>query len=226
MILGNVSPALRPLAVWAAVTSAAVGAWVLASTSAVAVTSQRAWAGSFEELLVGVAAGSLIAATTWWWLVTTTVVVGVVVGRPPSGRGLTRRLVLVACGVAVVAGVSSPALAGGGSQGSGLAGLPLPDRAEAGASRTPTPHQDRVVVRSPHAQLPSLAATTRDRPITVRAGDSLWSIARAGLVPGASADEIDATWRALYAANRAEIGPDPDLIRPGQRLRAPTDTDR
>jgi nucleoid-associated protein YgaU len=32
---------------------------------------------------------------------------------------------------------------------------------------------------------------------------------------------IDRRWREIYAANRAVVGPDPDLIRPGERLRLP-----
>lgn len=54
----------------------------------------------------------------------------------------------------------------------------------------------------------------------VKVGDSLWTIAR-GLIsdPNPSARTIDRTWRALWEANRAAIGADPSLIRPGTRLR-------
>lgn len=45
---------------------------------------------------------------------------------------------------------------------------------------------------------------------TVRPGDNLWSIADEHRVPGG--------WPALYEANRAELGADPDLILPGQSL--------
>ncbi|MFE7617535.1 transglycosylase family protein [Streptomyces sp. NPDC057496] len=47
-------------------------------------------------------------------------------------------------------------------------------------------------------------------PYTVRPGDSLWVIAEEQKVPGG--------WGALYEANRVEVGSDPDLILPGQRL--------
>ncbi|MET9916707.1 transglycosylase family protein [Streptomyces sp. NPDC006435] len=47
-------------------------------------------------------------------------------------------------------------------------------------------------------------------PYTVRPGDNLWAIADEQKVPGG--------WAALYEANRAEVGSDPDLILPGQRL--------
>lgn len=55
---------------------------------------------------------------------------------------------------------------------------------------------------------------------TVKVGDSLWTIAR-GIIaePNPSARDIDRTWRALWEANRAAIGADPSLIRPGTQLR-------
>jgi len=49
----------------------------------------------------------------------------------------------------------------------------------------------------------------------------LWSIAARHLAPGASDAQVDAAWRAWYAANRPVIGADPDLILPGQLLHAP-----
>jgi nucleoid-associated protein YgaU len=55
----------------------------------------------------------------------------------------------------------------------------------------------------------------------VRPGDTLWRIA-AGLLP-ASVDTaaVASLCGRLYDLNRAVIGDDPDLIRPGQRLRVP-----
>jgi hypothetical protein len=57
-------------------------------------------------------------------------------------------------------------------------------------------------------------------------GESLWSIAAAELGPGASESAIAARWPQWYAANRALIGPDPDLLLPGQVLQAPASLDR
>ncbi|WP_328948875.1 transglycosylase family protein [Streptomyces sp. NBC_00184] len=53
-------------------------------------------------------------------------------------------------------------------------------------------------------------AQAADGAYTVRAGDNLWAIADAQKLPGG--------WTALYEANKAEVGSDPDLILPGQSL--------
>jgi hypothetical protein len=69
-------------------------------------------------------------------------------------------------------------------------------------------------------------ASTTSRPpstaeVVVTSGDSLWSIAARHLGPGASAEETVSAWHQWYDANRLVVGDDPDLIYPGQRLRAP-----
>jgi hypothetical protein len=56
----------------------------------------------------------------------------------------------------------------------------------------------------------------------VRAGDTLWDIAAAQLPPGGRDNAaIARQWQRIYAANRATIGEDPDLILPGARLVLP-----
>lgn len=60
-----------------------------------------------------------------------------------------------------------------------------------------------------------------DQAVIVRPGDSLWRIAAAHLGPTATATQIATAWPRWYAANRAVIGPDPNLIQPGQRLLPP-----
>jgi nucleoid-associated protein YgaU len=57
--------------------------------------------------------------------------------------------------------------------------------------------------------------------VVVRRGDSLWSIAARHLGPDASDAEIAGAWPAWFQANRDLVGDDPDLLRPGQVLRAP-----
>ena len=59
------------------------------------------------------------------------------------------------------------------------------------------------------------------REITVRSGDSLWSIAAAALGPFASDADIAREWPRLYAHNREAIGANPHFLRPGQVLVLP-----
>jgi nucleoid-associated protein YgaU len=57
--------------------------------------------------------------------------------------------------------------------------------------------------------------------VVVGPGDTLWSIAARDLAPGSPDARVAAGWRAIYAANRHRIGPDPDVIVPGARLTLP-----
>jgi hypothetical protein len=57
--------------------------------------------------------------------------------------------------------------------------------------------------------------------VTVRPGDSLWSLAAVRLGPLASDVDIAREWPRLYQANRAVIGESPHLLRPGQVLKLP-----
>lgn len=59
------------------------------------------------------------------------------------------------------------------------------------------------------------------RAVIVAPGDSLWTIASDRLGRGATPARIAEAWPRWYAANRAVIGPDPALIRPGAVLNAP-----
>ncbi|HXH80446.1 LysM peptidoglycan-binding domain-containing protein [Nocardioides sp.] len=213
----------RPTVVWVLVSAAVAGTWAGVARTVASLGSEQVWTGTFEELLVAVASAALLTCASWLWIVTTLTIADLLAGRACSAQGLTRRLVLVACGVVVVAGVSSPALARGGADEPVLAGLPLPDRAVAGApaGRAQEPRPATAPRPTVRHTPPVAAATGRPEPITVRTGDSLWSIAQADLGPDAGLHDVDERWRALYAANRAEIGDDPDLITPGQQLRPP-----
>lgn len=57
--------------------------------------------------------------------------------------------------------------------------------------------------------------------IVVRAGDTLWSIAREQLGEQANLAEISAYWPRIYQANKAVIGDDPDLLELGLVLVLP-----
>lgn len=68
------------------------------------------------------------------------------------------------------------------------------------------------------------AARTAPDGVVVHRGDTLWSIVARRLGPEASDAEVAAAWPAWHEANRAVIGDDPDLLVPGQLLRAPAHT--
>jgi hypothetical protein len=58
--------------------------------------------------------------------------------------------------------------------------------------------------------------------VVVRRGDSLWTLAARRLGPQADDAQVAAQWPRWWAANRAVIGDDPDLLVPGTVLEAPT----
>lgn len=90
---------------------------------------------------------------------------------------------------------------------------------------TPTPERPRpraeVSLVSTAASDSGQAISGEGREVVVRPGDSLWAIAARHLGPEASAQDVAEAWPRWYAANRDLIGPDPDLILPGQRLAVP-----
>ncbi len=60
--------------------------------------------------------------------------------------------------------------------------------------------------------------------VQVNAGDSLWKIAARELGPAATDAQIAVDWPYWYSANRAAIGRDPNLLKPGVRLSEPSVT--
>ncbi|HEY6794405.1 MAG TPA: LysM peptidoglycan-binding domain-containing protein [Kineosporiaceae bacterium] len=57
--------------------------------------------------------------------------------------------------------------------------------------------------------------------VVVRRGDTLWDLAARYLGPSATDAEIAQAWPRWFTANRSVIGPDPNRLRPGQRLVPP-----
>lgn len=160
----------------------------------------------FDGLLARGATIALLVAAAW----AIVVVAAVALEARTQGRiRLARhtgcparvRLWLLGLFVALFTGVA-PAQASDAGSGPGptttidaaLDGLPLPDRAVGGATAV----------------------------VVVRPGDSLWAIARAGLPRTADEASVVRTVAALHALNHRTIGPDPDLIRPGQHLVFPS----
>jgi hypothetical protein len=189
----------RCLLIWLAATAVAVGlvAWAAPDLGG------RPRLAPFDAWLTWLCAVATALCAAWGWLVTSVVVLEALSGPSrrtpaPGVPAWARRLVLAVCGAAVLAS-AAPAMADDrpNDRLSVLEGLPLPDRAE-GRSFT------ELVVQTMAPRQQHL----------VRPGDSLWSIAEARLG--------DPTyWPRVYALNRDLVGPDPDLIRPGQLLRLP-----
>jgi hypothetical protein len=208
----------RCLLTWlaASATATALVGWVAPDLAA----AHRALGGGagqpplFDAWLTWLCALATGLCAVWGWLVTSVVVLEALTGRPrrsalPGVPAWARRLVLAVCGVAVL-GAAAPAVAADHrgpehrERHSVLDGLPLPDRAE-GRSVT------ELVAETMAAQSEQ---TGRSESYVVRPGDSLWSVA------GTSLGDPTA-WPRIYALNRDLVGPDPDLILPGQLLRLP-----
>ncbi|GAW50416.1 MULTISPECIES: LysM peptidoglycan-binding domain-containing protein [unclassified Nocardioides] len=209
-MIARTASTARCAAVWTIATAAAaLAARLLVSVLSEAGGALTAPEPPFDRLLLLVCAGAALVAVAWLWLVTSIVVVEALRGLPrpvPGVPGPLRRLVLTACGVAVLAGLAGPAHASTAEDHRDhtpqtaavvIAGLPLPDRAVA-------PKRPAVEV------------------VEVAPGDTLWAIAQRELGPTADDAAITARWHEIYELNRAVIGADPDLIRPAQRLRLPT----
>ncbi len=73
---------------------------------------------------------------------------------------------------------------------------------------------------------PSTGPPTRPAPdtVVVAPGDSLWSIAASRSGPRASVADVAMSTERWYQENREVVGPDPDLLQPGQRLTAPRES--
>lgn len=170
----------------------------------------------FDEVLVLVCEVALAGCGVWLWLTTTVVALDAARGRR-GRRGVpagVRRVVLAACGVALVGGLGAPAHADDNNGTSPLQGLPLPDRA------TTTTHVSQVFARAAaHHDRAAPPSQRRQALWVVGPGDTLWAIARADLPPHAPDAAVARRVREIHLANRSVIGTDPDLIRPGQRLR-------
>jgi nucleoid-associated protein YgaU len=211
MSRGKKTSVVRPVTVWLAVTVAALAAGRTVPAAWRTAGADAPAGDPVTDALVAGCATVLAVALGWLWLVTSATVVQVLAGATPTGAGTTRRLVMLACGAAVVAGTAVPAHADGGrGDAEHLVGLSLPERAVAPVTRSPEPRARTATV--------SLRDVGSGERYVVRPGDSLWSIAQAHPADG---DDVELRWRAIWAANRDVVGADPDLIHPGQALRLP-----
>lgn len=163
---------------------------------------------TYDELLVTAATWLLAGGLLWL----TVLLLAVLVEALSHGRWRPARFTLAplalrqallaaivaaltACGLGS-AHADAPAGPGGGTRQ--IEGLQLPSR----------PEGDLATQAAEHV---------------VRQGESLWLIAR-DLRPLAAAPELADLVRRLHHLNRGVIGPDPDVLQPGQRLSVPAPT--
>lgn len=178
----------------------------------------------------------LLGCALWAWLVTAFVLVEAVhtprgTALPAQRRGIPsryRRLVLGACGLALAAGTTAPALATPGpihldthtvaTRPVGTATTPATTPRPSTPTTPPAAAPARAPMNVPPQQQPHPQAGD---DIVVRSGDSLWHLAAERLPRDADDAIIVHTWRRLYETNHRLIGDDPDHIEPGQRLTRP-----
>lgn len=200
-------PRLRAALLWLTVTAALGGLGALTAPLAADLLTDPG--PTFADALTRSCAAAALVAAVALWLAAGEVAWCVLRSPEAASRrsavGPVRRTLLVACGVSVLAtaipvhaapGSDTPVGAGAPLGTEALAGLPLPDRPVAAAAATPD-------------------------VVTVRRGDSLWAIASRRLGPAASQADVASYWLRVQAANADVLGPDPDLIQPGQSLRLP-----
>jgi hypothetical protein len=75
------------------------------------------------------------------------------------------------------------------------------------------------------AASPAVAQEAQAERVVVRPGDTLWTISAEALGADATPQQIASEAERIYALNRDQIGPDPDLLFPGQELSVPAAAD-
>jgi hypothetical protein len=204
---------------------------------------RRPGPASLDEavLVVVLAACALIGG---WLVLTTLVAVAAhVPGRLGTRAGswsrrwspaLARRVAAVLVGAAVGGTLPAGLAAGAVGAGAGAAAERGPGFTVTASSAEPSgahqesspPDGSSLAPGWAPGPMPTRAArpataTAGSTPVVVQRGDSLWSIARQHLGPAATDAEVALAWPRWYATNRDVVGPDPNLLRPGQLLRAP-----
>lgn len=166
------------------------------------------------DALAGVTVLALAALSLWLLVASVLVALALSTG---AGTGLARRVAptWLAATLSTGALLLAP---GAQATPADLDGLPMPDRAPVTAVAGP------AVDAPPPSEAAALPApSVPGRTVVVHAGDCLWELARQH-APGAASDlDVARLTQAWHETNRAVIGPDPDLLHPGQVLAIPTD---
>lgn len=221
---------LRCLAVWVALTTVAMAGTLLGVAAVVdtlpATATSPTTTGDItvdQALVVGAGVGAA-AVCPWLWFLATLSVAEAVGGRVSARTGWTRRLTLLACGVAVTTSALSPAHAAidapqplGPAGTISLDGLPYPDRPSGSTARAAQTQTDDLPLRisTPSAAAPDGApGGASGATYRVKEGDTLWTIA----ATSTASTDLPRAVAELHLRNRRVIGADPDLIHPGQVL--------
>ena len=169
---------------------------------------------TYDSLLVTLATYVLAGCLLWALLIA---VAGLVeVGTAGRVRAMSwvatppgmQRAILAVLGVALAGGLPGPVSAAATASVVGAAQRPSP---------LPVPAR---TVDAPRVRTGQFTAQ-----VVVRPGDTLWALARAHVPAGSSDRQVLEATERWHARNRAVIGADPDLIRPGQVLHPPHQLD-
>lgn len=222
---------LTALVLWLLTAAALVWAAPSPHTVFAAAGDPQRWIG-----LHGVDAAIVTVAVAVCWLLLGWLALGLLIGlaaQLPGAAGRTadvlaavvlpraiRQAVALTLGVGLATAGASAAAADPAPAGvtSVAASVDWPVRPPAQPPSVPSPPE----MPPPARGGPPGFGDPINTAVVVASGDSLWMIAAARLgadaTPGQIADDV-ADW---YQVNRDVIGPDPDLIHPGQRLVPPT----
>jgi nucleoid-associated protein YgaU len=153
-----------------------------------------------------------------------------VIARHVTPRSV-RRIVHLLVGVSMAATMTATAIAPGAAMAATprlAGGIPITAPAQISFASPLPPLGEPVgpVTESsatpPLPQLPTSTTTaTTPHDVTVHPGDTLWELAARTLGRHTDPESIAKTWPRWWAANRAVIGANPDLLLPGEVLHPP-----
>lgn len=227
----------------------ATGTWLLQHWQQ---SSARGQSLAFEDLLGMVANTSGLIVVAWWLLSLLIAFASAALARTGNERAaeitgrfspaFMRRLALAAVGLQLLGAPLAQAAADPADPAwspppnpaasaiwaptvAAMSGVPVNPPSDEGMDPRWKPSAP-VVDPGPLAAQPVRSArhqnATEAGHITVRAGDSLWSIAARELGgPAASDVDVALEWPRWYQENRAVIGDSPAFLLPGQVLRPP-----
>ncbi len=196
------------------VTTAGAGLGLALSVPELATAAHDVVGPDLADALAGVVVLALAALSLW--LMVASVLVALAI-RTGAGTGLARRIAppWLAATLSTGALLLAP---GAQATPADLDGLPMPDRAPVAAVAGPpvdAPWSSQAV--------PLPGQPVPGPTVVVQPGDCLWELARRH-APGATSDlDVARLTRAWHEINRSVIGPDPDVLRPGQVLAIPTE---